>query len=113
MDILFRRERATAAEILNDMPDAPSYSAVRAHLRTLEQKGHVRHRAEEMRYVYLPVVRPEKAMRGAVRHLVETFFGGSPARAVAALLDSHSADLSPEDLDRLSRQIEEAKKEGR
>ena len=113
MDILFRRGRATAAEILNDMPDAPSYSAVRAHLRTLEQKGHVRHRAEDLRYVYLPMVRPEKAMRGALHHLVETFFEGSPGRAAAALIDAHSAELSADDLDRLSKLIEQSKKEGR
>ena len=112
MDILFRRGRATASEIHADMTDRPSYSAVRAHLRTLEEKGHVRHEAEDLRYVYLPTLNPDKARRGALQHLVETFFEGSPARAAAALLDSRSIRLSPEELDNLSQLIEKAKKEG-
>lgn len=113
MDILFRRGRATAAEIHQDLPDRPSYSAVRAHLRTLEEKGHVRHQSEELRYVYLPTVTPATARKGAMRHLVDTFFGGSAARAAAALLDSDAANLSREELDRLGSLIERAKKEGR
>jgi BlaI family transcriptional regulator, penicillinase repressor len=112
MDILFRRGRATAAEIHQDLPDRPSYSAVRAHLRTLEDKGHARHQAEDLRYVYSPTVKPDQARRSALRHLVETFFEGSPARAAAALLDSESSRLSPEDLDRLSGMIEKAREEG-
>lgn len=112
MDILFRRGRATAAEIHADMPDRPSYSAVRAHLRTLEEKGHVSHQAEDLRYVYLPTVNPEKARRNALQHLVETFFEGSPARAAAALLDGRSTRLSIEELDRLAELIEKARKEG-
>jgi BlaI family transcriptional regulator, penicillinase repressor len=112
MDILFRRGRATAAEIHADMPDRPSYSAVRAHLRTLEDKGHVCHQAEDLRYVYLPTVNPEKARRSALQHLVETFFDGSPARAAAALLDTRSTRLSSDELDRLSVLIEKARKEG-
>jgi len=112
MDILFRRGRATAAEIHADMPDRPSYSAVRAHLRTLEEKGHVCHEAEDLRYVYLPTLHPDKARRSALNHLVETFFEGSPVRAAAALLDSRSAKHSTEDLDRLALLIEKARKEG-
>ncbi len=112
MDILYRRGRATAAEIHADIADRPSYSAVRAHLRTLEEKGRVYHQAEELRYVYQPTLRPEKARRSALKHLVETFFEGSPARAVAALLDSRSTRLSAEELDRLSKLIEKAKMEG-
>jgi predicted transcriptional regulator len=112
MDVLFRRKKATAAEILHELPDPPSYSAVRWHLRTLEEKGHVRHRAEALRYVYMPVVPRDAAMRGAVRHLVATFFEGSPSKAVAALLDTHSADLTPDELDRLLKLIEKSKKEG-
>jgi BlaI family transcriptional regulator, penicillinase repressor len=112
MDILFRRGRATAAAIHADMPDRPSYSAVRAHLRTLEEKGHVCHEAEDLRYVYLPTIHPDKARRSALKHLVETFFQGSPAQAAAALLDSRSAKLSTEDLDRLTILIEKARKEG-
>jgi len=111
MDILFRRGRATAAEIHQDLPDRPSYSAVRAHLRTLEEKGHLRHEAEELRYVYIPTLAPEKARRSALRHLVETFFDGSPGRAAAALLDADSSRISPDELDRLSALIDKARKE--
>jgi len=113
MDALFRLGRATAAEVLAAIPDPPSYSAVRAHLRTLEDKGHIVHQAEELRYVYVPTMRPEQARRSAVTHLVDTFFGGSVAQAASALLDPKSARLTPDELERLSRLIEEAKKEGR
>jgi predicted transcriptional regulator len=113
MDVLFRRRKATAAEILHDLPDPPSYSAVRWHLRTLEEKGHVRHRAEDLRYAYMPVAPRQAAMHGALRHLVATFFEGSASQAVAALLDTHSADLTPEELNHLSKLIEKAKREGR
>src|SRR5512137_2186710 len=112
MDILFRRGKATAAEVHSDMADRPSYSAVRAHLRTLEEKGHVCHQAEDLRYVYLPTMNPERARRNALQHLLETFFEGSPTRAVAALLDGRSIRLSKDELDRLSALIEKAKKEG-
>lgn len=113
MDILFRRGKATAGEIHQDMPDRPSYSAVRAQLRTLEEKGHVRHEAEDLRYVYLPTLAPSKARRTAIQHLVETFFGGSSAQAAAALLDEGSTQLSEEDLNRLSDLIDRARKEGK
>ncbi|MCC7153747.1 MAG: BlaI/MecI/CopY family transcriptional regulator [Bryobacterales bacterium] len=113
MDILFRRGKATAAEIHQDMTDRPSYSAVRAQLRTLEDKGHVRHEAEDLRYVYLPTLAPSKARRTALQHLVDTFFGGSPAQAAAALLDDRSTQLSQQDLDGLSELIERARKEGK
>jgi BlaI family transcriptional regulator, penicillinase repressor len=110
MDVLHRMGQATAADIEAALPDAPSYSAVRAHLRTLEEKGHVRHEVEQLRYVYFPTVNPERARKSAVRHLVETFFGGSPADAVAALLDGKSAKLPKAELDRLAELIEEARK---
>jgi predicted transcriptional regulator len=113
MEILYRRQRATAAEIHQDMPDRPSYSAVRAQLRTLEEKGHARHEAENLRYVYMPTSQPSRVRRGALRHLVETFFGGSPGRAAAALLDDRSTRLSPEELDLLAGLIEKARQEGR
>jgi predicted transcriptional regulator len=111
MDILFRRGRATAADIHQDLPDRPSYSAVRAHLRTLEEKGHLRHEAEDLRYVYIPTLAPEKARKSALRHLVETFFEGSAGRAAAALLDADSSRISRADLDRLAGLIEKARKE--
>jgi predicted transcriptional regulator len=110
MDVLYRRGRATAAEVQQEIPDAPGYSAVRAMLRVLEEKGHVRHEEESLRYVFLPVTSRAAATRSAVSHLVETFFAGSTERAVAALLDEK---LSGEELDRLAKLIESAKKEGR
>jgi BlaI family penicillinase repressor len=110
MDALYRRGRATAAEVREDMPDPPSYSAVRAMLRTLEEKGQVRHREEALRYVFEPTASRALATRSALAHLVDTFFEGSTERAVAALLDGK---LSHEQLDRLSRLIESARKEGR
>jgi predicted transcriptional regulator len=113
MEILFRRGRATAAEIRQDMADAPSYSAVRAQLRTLEDKGHARHEAEELRYVYMPVAAVSRARRGALRHMVETFFGGSAARAATALIDEASTQLTTEELDGLAALIEKARAEGR
>lgn len=113
MDVLYRRGRATAAEILEDLPDPPSYSAVRAMLRVLEDKKHIRHEEKDLRYVYLPVVPREKARRSAVAHLLDTFFDGSAEQAVATLLNVSSKDLSEEDFDRLAALIEEARKEGR
>lgn len=113
MDVLFRLGRAPASAILAELPDPPSYSAVRTHLRTLEEKGHIRHEAEDLRYVYIPIVRADQARRSAMRHVVETFFGGSPVEAAAALLDKRSTKLSEEDLDRLAALIDEARKEGR
>ncbi|MFN9298835.1 MAG: BlaI/MecI/CopY family transcriptional regulator [Acidobacteriota bacterium] len=110
MDILYRLGRASAAEVEAAMDDAPSYSAVRAHLRVLEEKGHVRHEQEQLRYVYLPVINRAKARTSAVRHLVETFFGGSASEAMAALLDEKATRMTPEELDRLSEMIEEARK---
>ena len=112
MDILYRRGRASASEIQAEMPDAPSYSAVRATLRILEEKGHLRHEGEGLKYVYLPVVAREKATRSALSHLVDTFFGGSAEKAVVALLDSSSSSLSAAELDRIAEMIEKAKKEG-
>ena len=113
MDVLYRRGRATAAEILADIPDPPSYSAVRAMLRVLEEKGHIRHEEKDLRYVYLPVVTREKARRSAVSHLLHTFFDGSAEQAVTTLLHVSARDLKPEDFDRLAALIEEARKEGR
>ena len=113
MDVLYRKGRATAAEILAEMPEPPGNSAVRAMLRVLEEKQHVRHEAEDLRYVYMPVVPRDKARRSAVTHLVNTFFDGSTAQAVATLLNVSAQDLTTEDFDRLAALIEEARKEGR
>lgn len=113
IDILYERGKASAAEVRQAMPDAPGYSAVRALLRVLEQKGHVRHEEQGLRYVYLPVVARNKASRSAVKQLMDTFFAGSPEQIVAALLDVSSARLTREELDRMAAMIEEAKREGK
>ena len=111
MDVLFRLGRATATEVREAMADAPSYSAVRAQLRTLEDKGQIRHEEEGLRYVYLPKTRPDQARRRALSHLIDTFFGGSAADAAAALLDASRLDQAQ--LARLQAQIDRARKEGR
>jgi len=113
LDILYRHNRATAAEIHKSMIDPPSYSAVRAMLRVLEEKKHIRHEEKDLRYVYIPTVPREKARRSAIAHVRDTFFDGSAEQAVATLLDVSSRDLSPEDFDRLAALIEKARKEGR
>jgi predicted transcriptional regulator len=113
MDILYRQGKASANDVRDAMPDAPSYSAVRAMLRVLEEKGHVRHQAEGLKYVYLPTVARDKAKRTAVKHVLETFFNGSPEQAVAALLDVASTRLTQDELDRMSQLIEQARKEGK
>jgi len=112
MDILFRRGRATAGEVMEELPGSTSYSTVRTQLRVLETKGHVRHEEEGLRYVYLPVVKRQTARKSAVRHLVETFFDGSAEKAVAALLGGEAARLSDEELERIAHLIEKARKEG-
>ena len=112
MDVLYARGRATAAEVMEHLPQAPSYSAVRAMLRILEEKGHVMHEHDGPRYVFRPTVAREAARRGAIDHLIRTFFDGSPASAAAALLES-ADDIPDEDLERLSMLIEKSRREGR
>ena len=112
MDVIYRAGRATAAEVLDQLADPPSYSAVRALLRVLEDKGHLRHEEDGPRYVFIPTVPRERALQSALRQLLHTFFDGSREQAVAALLDS-STRLSDEELARLSRLIADARKEGR
>jgi predicted transcriptional regulator len=113
MDVLYRKGRATAAEILENIPDPPGYSAVRAMLRVLEEKKHIRHEEKDLRYVFMPVVTRDKARRSAVRHMLDTFFDGSPEQAVATLLDVSGGNLSTEEFDRLAALIENARQEGR
>ena len=113
MDILYQRGQASAADVREAMEDAPGYSAVRAMLRVLEEKGHVTHQPEGLKYVYVPVLARDKAKRSAMKHLLDTFFSGAPEQAVAALLDVSSKRLTPEELDRMSAMIEKAKEEGR
>jgi predicted transcriptional regulator len=111
MDILYQRGKASASDVREAMEDAPGYSAVRAMLRVLEEKGHAKHQAEGLKYVYVPVVAREKAKRSAVKHLLDTFFAGSPEQIVAALLDVSATRLTREELDRMSEMIEKAKQE--
>lgn len=112
MDVLYRSGKGTAAEVLDAMPDAPSYSAVRAMLRILEEKGHLRHEQDGPRYVFLPAEPRDQAKQSALRHLVETFFEGSVEQTVAALLNGETKNMKPSELDKLSRLIEEARKKG-
>jgi BlaI family transcriptional regulator, penicillinase repressor len=112
LDVLYRLARASVGEVLAQLPDKPSYSTVRAQLRVLEEKGHVRHEEHGLRYVYLPSVPREVARRSALRHLVDTFFEGSTEKVVAALLGGEVARISPEELDRLARLIAKDRKEG-
>lgn len=113
LDVLHRLGRASAADVREALADPPSDSAVRTHLRILEEKGHVRHEQDGPRYVYLPMETRDAAGRSALRHLMTTFFDGAPERAVAALLDEASEDLSDADLDRLDTLIRSARSQGR
>jgi predicted transcriptional regulator len=113
MDILHARGQATAAEVLAALPDAPGYSAVRALLRILEEKGHARHHRDGARYVYAPRTEPATARRSALQRVVATFFQGSAAQAMAALLENADTELSDTELNNLQQLIKKAKKEGR
>jgi len=113
MDILYRLETATAAEVQETLPDPPSYSAVRSHLRILEEKGHVKHEQDGPRYVFAPTVPRDAAARSALNGVLENFFENSREQVVATLLDLDTRRLSREELDRLSELINKARKEGR
>ena len=113
MDVIFELGEASVADVLARLSDPPSYSAVRTMIRYLEGKGHLRHRRDGIKYVYRPTEPKESVSRSALRHLVKTFFGGSAPDAVAAILDVTSEKLSDDDLDRIERLIDEARKEGR
>ncbi|HEV8599083.1 MAG TPA: BlaI/MecI/CopY family transcriptional regulator [Gemmatimonadales bacterium] len=112
MDVLFRRERATAAEVLRDLPEPPSYSSVRSMLRLLEAKGHVRHEWDGPRHVYLPTESPEQVQRTAARHVLRTFFNNSMESAVAAMLGGAEKPPSADELKRLAKLIERARRQG-
>src|SRR3954451_3428593 len=112
MDVLYRRTRATAAEVMAELPGEPNYSTVRTQLRVLEDKGHVRHEEEGGRYVYAPAVPRHAARKSALKHLVETFCEGSAEQVVAAVLGGEASRLSDQDLERISGLIEKARKEG-
>lgn len=112
MDILYRRGKATAGEVMEDLPGSPSYSTVRTQLRVLEEKGHVRHEELGLRYIYAPAVPRRAASKSALKHLMDTFFDGSAEKTVAALLGGESARLSEDELDRIADLIARARKEG-
>src|SRR5918999_3774419 len=111
MDILYRRGRATAAEVMEDLPGNPSSSTVRTQLRVLEEKGHVRHEEEGLRYIYTPAVPRHAVRKSALRHLVDTFFDGSAEKVVGALLGGDGARVSDEELERIAALVEKARKE--
>jgi BlaI family transcriptional regulator, penicillinase repressor len=113
LDVLYQRGASTAAEIQAGLPASPSYSAVRALLRILEDKGHIKHQERGARYVYTPKVSRQKARGSALAHMIRTFFDGSAEQAMTALLDASAGDLSDEELDRLAELIAKARKEGR
>jgi BlaI family transcriptional regulator, penicillinase repressor len=113
MDIVFRLGKASVGEVLAELPDPPSYSAVRGMLRLLEEKGYLRHRRDGLRYLYMPTVRQQQAQESALRHLVKTFFGGSVSEAAASLLELPDSNLTADDIARLTKAIKQAKSEGR
>jgi len=113
MDVVYARSRATATDVLEGMPDPPSYSAVRAMLRVLESKGHLRHVLEGKSYVWVPTLGRGRASRSALQNMLTTFFDGSAEKAVAALLEISRTEMTDDELQRLSRLIEEARQEGR
>jgi predicted transcriptional regulator len=113
MDIIYKRAQATAMEVMENLPDPPGYSAVRAMLRLLEEKGYLMHQQDGLRYVYLPTVSREKARQSALKQMLQTFFDDSTEDAVATLLGISKSKLSKADLDRLSKLIDKARKEGR
>jgi predicted transcriptional regulator len=113
MDILYKRGRATASEVMEDLPGNPHYSTVRTQLRILEGKGHVSHEELGLRYVYMPAVPRRAARKSALRHLVDTFFDGSVEQVVAAVLGGEGSKVSEEELDRIAELVAKARKEGR
>ncbi len=113
MDFLYQRERASVTEVMEGIADPPSYSAVRAMLRTLEQKGHIGHVEDGRAYIYHPTIRKDTARKGALSHLLKTFFDGSTEKAVAALLALKGEKMSPAELDRVAAMVAQARKEGR
>jgi predicted transcriptional regulator len=113
MNIIFAKGRATATEVMEGMAEPPSYSAVRATLRVLEQKGHLKHQHDGTRYVYIPTMNREKVRLSALDNLLSTFFDGSAANVVATLIERQKGKISDEELDELSRLIAQARREGR
>lgn len=112
MDAVYRKERATVQEVLDDLDDPPSYSSIRATMRLLEDKRYLKHINDGRRYVYLPTKTKDKARKSALRHLMDTFFDDSAESTVAALLDVKSKDLTDDELDRIQKLIDDARRKG-
>lgn len=112
MSFIYTNGRATAAEVMDGIPDPPSYSGIRAMLRILEEKGHLKHEKDGARYVYLPTISPEEAGKSAMNYMVQAFFDGSAKRAVAALLDVEASEFTDRELDELAKRIDEARNKG-
>jgi BlaI family penicillinase repressor len=110
MDILYRRARATAGEVMQELTGEPNYSTVRTQLRVLEEKGHVKHEEQGLRYVYSPTVPRSAVRQSALRHLIDTFYDGSTEKVVAALIGVEGSRLSPDELERIARMVEKARK---
>ena len=113
MNIIYQNGKATVAEVLEQLPDPPSYSAIRALMRILEEKGFLKHKTDGPRYLYYPTITVKKAKQSALKHVMQTFFDDSTESVVAALLDISASDLTDKDYERLTRLIENARKEGR
>ncbi|SRR5712691_3149608 len=113
MDVLYRRGGATVGEVMAELSGNPAYSTVRAQLRVLEEKGHVRHEEQRLRYLYIPTIPRHSARKSALKHLIDTFFDGSGAKVVAALLGGEAARLSDDDLDRIAKLVRNARSESR
>ena len=113
MDIVYRRGRATVGEVMAELSGDPAYSTVRAQLRVLEEKGHVRHEEHGLRYVYIAAASPRAVRRSALKHLLDTFFEGSPEKVVAALLGKERSRVSNDELERIARLIDQARREGK
>ena len=113
MDVVFRLGKASVTDVRNELPDPPTYSAVRGMMRLLEQKGYLSHEDDGLRYLYTATLKQRQARKSALKHMVHTFFGGSPTEAAAALLELNDSELSAEDVERLSKLIQKAKAEGR
>ena len=113
LDVLYKEGRATAADVQAGLPDPPSYSAVRAMLRILEEKGHIRHELDGPRYIYMPTIGRDRAKRSALKHVVNTFFDGSAAQVMAALFELSPRDLGEDEIARLRQLIDNARKEGK
>jgi len=113
MDVLYRRGGATVGEVMAELSGDPAYSTVRAQLRVLEEKGHVRHEEQRLRYLYIPTIPRHSARKSALKHLIDTFFDGSGAKVVAALLGGEAARLSDDDLDRIAKLVRNVRSESR